>query len=466
MRNRAFPTLCGKNYSSGFGLLVAACILSSDARAAVTGSIKQLSTAGPGSTQTSPMISGTKVVWSGSSPLASGGSDYDIFLLPDLAGSAPRNISNSPDELEFLGGVDVDNVAWVRQGGQPGSSDIVLYDTNQSYTTTIAANDHFDQVAIRGRYIVYVHTGAQVDIAGYDLALGLPLPDITNDAATQRQPRLSTDYVVYEDYARGNADIFGYKLSTQGPPFAIATGAVSQTSPDIDGDYVVWLERGSDYDQIVSYNLSTHVVATVSATPSRKRQPRVSGTRVVWSDDRNGTLDLYTSELTTGVEELLVGGAGDQMMGDIDGNRVVYTSNDTGFEQVYLYTITGLVPEGCDPTKTDVVGAPVDLVKPSAKPVYVSNIYNVVDGKSYWVCVENGSNGGARTSTVVLTNDGKTILTPTDFGPASNPPQWVAGRLFADDFGQHGGPNVSHSWSASSLGVKISSVTITLRVGK
>lgn len=36
----------------------------------------------------------------------------------------------------------------------------------------------------------------------YDLGLSLPLsPSITHDAAMQLHPRLSTDYVVYDDYA-------------------------------------------------------------------------------------------------------------------------------------------------------------------------------------------------------------------------------------------------------------------------
>ena len=453
--------------------LVAVCALSSGAHAAVTGAIAQLSTGSVTASQTTPSISGNYVVWSGSS-LTSGVLGYDIFLQNLASAGAARNLTNSLTDLELIEDIDGNNVVWIHNAsGHPG--DLVVYDIGAGTSSTVAASSsslRFDQPAIRGRYLVYVRAATQFDLEGYDLALGIPLPRLTNDAAAQLHPRLTTDYVVYEDYGSGNADIYGYKLATAGPPFAIATGAATQASPDIDGNTVVWVESTSSGDSIVSYNLTTRAIATVPSVPSHKLQPRLSGTRVVWSDDRSGNLDLYSYDFSTGVEDLLVGGAGDQMIGDVDGNRVVYSSNATGFEQVFLYTITSspapsLLPEGCDPARTDAADGAVDLVKDAVRALFPPpHSYTVVDGKNYWLCVENGSLGGNRISNLTLTNDGKTILTPSDFAPTNNPPHWVAGRLFANDGGAHGGPGVKHSWSASLLGGTAATVTITLRVGK
>ena len=467
------PVVSASKRSLLWGSLVGACMLPLAAHAAVTGAITQLSTAVASSTQTAPAVSGTSIVWSGVSTLDSG-TDYDVVYSDLSTTVAPRDLNNTTADLELSPDIDSSYVTWVHNGfGSPG--DIIVYDSGSNSQSTIAAssaNLRFDQPAVRGRYVVYVRSSSQFDIDGYDLLLGLPLTQLTNDVAPQLHPRLSGDMVVYEDYNSGNADIASYKISTQGPPTYVATGAAAQTAPDIDGNYVVWVETTSDgVDQINSYNLSTLAYQMITTVPSHKHAPRVSGTRVVWSDDRGGNLDLYTFDFATNTEDLLVGGVGDQTAADIDGTRVVYTSNDTGFEQVYLYTFTSgpppsLYPEGCDPAKTDPADGAVVLAKDTKNPYFTTRAYTVVDGKNYWLCVENGSNGGAKTYNLTITNDGKAVISPLDFKPVTNPPKWVAGKLFPDDGGNHGGPTVKHSWTASLLGAALANVTVTLRVGK
>src|SRR5262249_39826930 len=160
-------------------------------------------------------------------------------------------------------------------------------------------------------------------------------------------------------------DVYGWQISTSGPRFAIATGPDAQVTPDIDGNTVVYVQAVNGADQLFAFDLTTRTSRQLTSVASNKVLPRISGNRIVWSDDRSGNLDLYYYDLSTNTEDALVTGAGDQFLSDIDGNRVVYTDNSAGFEQVYLFTFADSdpppsdLPEGCDPSKTQLVSGPV-----------------------------------------------------------------------------------------------------------
>jgi TolB protein len=448
--------------------IVIAIGLAAPAHAGMPGMITKLSTAVASTSQTAPAISGTSVVWTQGEALSSGATNFDIFFL-DLGTMPSRNLTNTPGEQEFLEDVDGTNVVFTHTS--PSSSgDIVIYDTISNTGTPIAVGSsavRYEQPAIRGRYVVYVKSGARTDIAGYDNALGVPMMQLTDDAAVQAHPRVSGDYVVFEDYGSGNADVYGYRVSTAGPAFPIATGLSAQSMPDIDGDWVVWVETAGGTDQVMAYNLATLATTALTTVASNKLQPRVSGSRVVWADDRNGNWDIYSYDFASAREEAMIDGAYDQMLSDIDGNRVVYTSNEGGFEEIYLFTPSALpppveLPFGCDPGKTDAYDAPVTMVRTTRRPVFATRAFTPVTGKSLYVCVENGkADGSERTTELLFGADDRMLLNPADFKPNDNPPRWVAAEVFDSKKAK------SHLWTAVLFGSKMpSTVTITLRVAK
>jgi TolB protein len=455
----------------GVCAIVVALTATAQAGGTVPGTTSQLSTAGATSTQTAPAISGTGVVWTHGSATPSGATNFDIFHL-DLANPPARNLTQSPDEQEFLEDIDGSNLVFTyTSASTPG--DIIVYDLLSGTPTPIATAQggaHYEQPAIRGRYVVYVRSNGQSDIAGYDNAFGASLPQITNDAAVQARPRVSGDYVVYEDYGSGTADIHGYRISTNGPIFPIATGPAVQSMPDIDGDWVVWVASAGGSDQVMAYNLSSRVTTALTNVPSNKMQPRISGTRVVWADDRKKSWDVYTYDLATGREEIIADGPFDQMLADIDGSRVVYTSNESGFEQVYLFTISGAppapaMPFGCDPTQTDAFDAPVTMLRKIKRTEFASRSFTPIAGRALYACVENGkADGSERTDQLLLSVGSTLVLTPSDFKPSDNPPRFIAG-LVTDGLTLPAGQK--QTWTASLFGSRLpSTVTITLRIAK
>jgi len=450
--------------------------LGSNADANVAGTITQLSTGSAASTQTAPAISRGNVVWTDTAQLGGGATNADIFFL-DLAGGPARNLTNTPGEQEYLEDIDGGNVVFTHTSpAMPG--DILVYDTSLGSSTTIASSDalvRYAQPAVRGNYVVYIRfIGAQPDVDGYDLALGAPLSQITNDAALQLHPRVSDDLVVFEDYGSGSADIMGYRIGGGGLPFAIASGPNAQLTPDVDGDWVVWVETiAPGNDQIVAWNAATNAQRTLTTVASNKVQPRISGNQVVWADDRAGNLDIRSYDLATNVEDVLVDGPGDQMLSALDGNRVVYTSNQTGFEQIYLFTTTAPppsdLPPGCDPALTDLVGASTHVTKVGRKPEVERGQFDAVKGRRYFLCVENGlPNGTQRTFQVVAAADQRIVLTPANFRPHNDPPRWVAARLptAGDDDLRHGMAPGRHRWQLAAAGPGPATLNVSVRVAK
>jgi beta propeller repeat protein len=452
---------------------------------AAPGTTSQLSHGSATDQQNSPAISGTKVVWTDALSSA-GGSNFDIYAYDIATGAAPINLTNTPDDNEFLEDVDGTNVVWTHtSAGVAG--DIVVYDLSTNKASTVASSTtdvHYQQPAITGRWLTFLQvTSSQIDVDLLDNATGTPY-FVTNDAAVQGRPRVGADYVVYEDYNSGNADIYGWQISTAGPSFAIATGPDSQVTPDIDGNTVVYVETANGSDQLFSYNLITKATKQLTSAVSNKVLPRISGTRIVWSDDRNGNLDLYYYDLSTGTESPLVTGAGDQFLSDIDGDRVVYTDNAAGFEQVFLFTFTvvdppppPVLPEGCDPAKTNAVGASVQMQHSGWRPTYAGGSFTRQPGKTYWVCVDNGlADGSQRATQFSFEADHRVVLTPSDFRPVANPPQHVAAQIF-DGHGKcnthglgHGdddGGDAQVDWTAALFGRNPPiHATVTIRVSK
>jgi beta propeller repeat protein len=442
------------------------------ANATVTGTISLLP-AGSGTTsQSSPAVSGSRVVWTGVLTSA----NWDIFLYDVVAGGPPLNITNTPNDTEFLEDIDGTNAVFSHTSpSSPG--DIVVYDILGGGATTIASSNsglHFEQPSISGRYITFLRfTGSQVDVDAYDNLLGLPLAQpVTNDAAVQGRPRVNGDYIVYEDYAGGKSAVTAFRISTMGPPAAVSNNSsLDEIMPDIAGNTIVWVESGSTSDQLMAYDLGTGLTRTLKTGVSRKITPRISGSRIVWSDDRSGDLDLYTYDLTTDTEDPLVNGPGDQHLSDIDGDRVVYTSNAAGFDQVFLFTFGKPpppppppppdTPAACDPRYTDLVSGPKTLVRNTRRPVFDAGSFTSAPGRSYAVCIENGlPDRTERTSQALFTVDGRVVLSPAQFKPNDNPPHWVTAPLVGKSRKDSG----SHAWNVALYGTKLpTTITVSIR---
>lgn len=86
---------------------------------------------------------------------------------------------------------------------------------------------------------------------------------ITNSIVDQRNPSISGDLVVWEDYRSGQAEIYGFNLAT-GEEFPVATSGREKFYPQIEGDWVIWYEKSSSFSRhLFAKNLISEETQTV-----------------------------------------------------------------------------------------------------------------------------------------------------------------------------------------------------------
>jgi beta propeller repeat protein len=112
--------------------------------------------------------------------------------------------------------------------------------------------------------------------------------------------RGSGDWMVWEDQAKG--DIFAYNVPA-GTGQYVSTDAGLQRNPDISGNTIVWEDyRNNSRVDVYAYFLDTGEERLLSTGPGNHLTPRIDGNIVAWVDDRNKHLDIYGYNLTNRTE--------------------------------------------------------------------------------------------------------------------------------------------------------------------
>lgn len=152
---------------------------------------------------------------------------------------------------------------------------------------------------------------------------------LTTGPATQYNPAISGNYVVWTDYRAGNWDIWGMDLRTR-QEFPVCTNTATQDQPAINGDTVVWRDyRNGNWD-IFGYNITTKTEFPVCTAPGAQTNPVVSGSRVAWQDRRSGTWDVYGLDLQHWTETAIAAGPGNQQEPCLGPTLCVYSDNAKG----------------------------------------------------------------------------------------------------------------------------------------
>jgi beta propeller repeat protein len=308
---------------------------------------RMLSSCTPDEQQNAPVISGSRVSWTGARLGSTSPNNFDVWAL-DLASTAPaENLTSTPLMQEFLQQVSGDHVVYtVTSSNIPG--DIWAFDLRLRRISIIASSTqsvHFQQPAIAGDIVVFVRVDpTATEIYAWDHSWGLPVGNgfITRDGVSKHSPRTDGSWVVWENSINGGSSIAGASISpTVSAPFEVsATGKMA----DVDGGVVVFVDQAAGSDQIFLFDAVTHTTTQLTTASGAKLWPKISGGRIIWNDQRTGNYDVYGYDIATRTEVAIATGAGDQFLPDIDGDRVVYTTNEAGCEQVALTSFPVITP--------------------------------------------------------------------------------------------------------------------------
>ena len=351
-------------------LLIVLCMAVYPIAAASNGTETIITTDTRGSFQQNPAIENTRIVWDDQ---RSGWGMNTIYSY-DLATGREYPVLPDPSDpylWQTAPSVRGDWIVW-QQDGSSGYA-VVAFNNATLETISIPAvprdtggySYYFepsDNVLPRsnGTAVVWQDfTNNPVwGISLYDLLQGpsgAPDPILANPAYDQKNPDISGDYIVYENWSGGRSDIYLY-FGSNHTAVRISAFSNDDLNPSVDGTRVVWQRTNetTGYTAVYLYDLATGETRQLTPPGAVFNQvnPRISGAIVVVQDDRmGGDAQVYAYRLTASppTEQWITSGSASMKINPaVSGNRVVWEDYRNGIgddSDVYLNTLGA--PETC-----------------------------------------------------------------------------------------------------------------------
>jgi TolB protein len=218
----------------------------------------------------------------------------------------------------------------------------------ETFSICTDASYHYDP-RISGNFVVWEDgRNGNSNIYGFDLLAKSDFP-ICIIEGEQEYAAISGNIViwVYHRDGTGIYDIYGYNLSNKAE-FTITTvrnPTGPWRGPDIGGDVVVWEDDDEGYWEKYGYDIRGYSLTTgrqfpICVAPSSQECPRISNNIVVWTDFRNGNGDIYSYDLSTETEFPICTNEAYQGWADICGSIVVWEDERNGNSDIYGYNIS------------------------------------------------------------------------------------------------------------------------------
>lgn len=267
--------------------------------------------------QTSPSLSGGRVVYSSSEMVKFERSDADLSIYDTATGKTTR-LTLPGDQLypRISGNI----IAWQDEAPGRSSVKVLLHDLVTNVTLEIPSRTRAYLPDISGGRVIWLDDPASPAIYLYDIS---------------------------EESWRRVQERTGMK-----------------GTPDLDGQRVTWAAPVEDYDQVIVLDLETGKTSQVTDDFSNHFTPSISGERVAWVDFRYGNRDIFLYDLATGKEKAVTTAFGQQIAPRIWGCTVAWADDrDGGSYDIYYERL-----EGCTPSPAP---EPVSL-RPEETPVPVT----------------------------------------------------------------------------------------------
>jgi immune inhibitor A len=200
--------------------------------------------------------------------------------------------AQSPNDILFgTSGADPD-VSW-NTAVFSSEGDIAGYDLAAGMPFVVSATaDSESQPAVWGANIVWISEAP--DSARVMLKRGSAPAQVIRSAAAGllAAPDISRDIVVWVEGEAGAGDIWGYDLGADSV-FAVRVGAGDRVGPKAWGSIVVWEDRARDAGDIHGLDTDSGRQFVIAEQPYAQQNPDIWGDLVVWQDMRSGNWDIY-----------------------------------------------------------------------------------------------------------------------------------------------------------------------------
>jgi beta propeller repeat protein len=358
-----------------------------------------------------PAIYGDRIAWSTQDivddPVSGFSSRY--IMITNLTSGDQYAIPSPMTSWNSAPSIDKNTLVWM-QDPDGLSFNIIAFDlaTNtQLATIPVTPGDYFTDPRnnvfpkISGTSIVWQdNSSGNWDIFHYNLTWtpGTPPEQIITGAGDQKNPVISRDYIVYENWSGFSSTIYLYNLSNS-TSVRISPSA-DEVNPAIDGMNIVWQNSSpTSNKRIVIYNITTGETRQIPPTGLLfdQTKPKISGNYIVWEDTRNRNpyTDIYLYDLTDDSERLLTPGSpGSKLMPAVYNDRIVWEDWRAIYSGEYnpdIYLLTLGTPEMCpiaNFTADYVVDPPMGQVTfsdssvPGTTPI-TYRLWNFSDGSAW-----------------------------------------------------------------------------------
>jgi beta propeller repeat protein len=170
---------------------------------------------------------------------------------------------------------------------------------------------------------------------------GGSVKQLTSGKLNHVHPRVSENYVVYEEWNAGTAAI-GIHDIPSGKQGIMYPASHQQTNPDASGGLIVYEQDGvysNTITNVFGYDSQSQRAMQFSPSTTNQNQPAISGRYLVWQDWSSGNADIALADLNSGKAVLICKDLGDQKKPAISGGFVVWEDWRNGNADVYLYDI-------------------------------------------------------------------------------------------------------------------------------
>ncbi len=358
-----------------------------------------------------PAINGDRIAWATQDIVDDPASGYSsrYIMITNLTSGDQYTIPSPMTSWNSAPSLEKDTLVWMQD---PDGLNFKIIAYNLATNTEIAAipvtpgdyytdpkNNIFPKIS--GNSIIWQdYSNGNWDIFHYNLTLppGTPPEQIITGGEDQKNPVISGDYVVYENWSGLSSTLYLYNLSDR-TSVRISPSA-DEINPAIDGMNIVWQNLSpTGKKRILFYNITSGETRQIPPADLSFDQthPKIFGKYIVWEDtrERNPYTDIYHYDLTDGSERLLtLGSPGSKLMPAVSENRIVWEdwrAIHSGEYNPDIYLLTLGTPETCPGanfTANYLVDPPGGLVtftdaSSSGTTPIAYRIWNFSDGSSW-----------------------------------------------------------------------------------
>lgn len=224
-------------------------------------------------------------------------------------------------------------VAW--EDHRNGNWDIYMknLDTNAETQVSSSVEDETNPDIDRSRIVYQFGVG---DILLYDIGSGAT-STVVAVPGEQSHPRISGDWVVWQDHRGSDWDVYFYNLGTGVE--SLMTDIGDQYSPSVDGNQMTWVSQGASTGETFIFVYDAASVSTFLITATgHPSAPDIGGGAVTYLGWDTGDQKVYRRGITGGTPRAVPVGGGDHRSQRIDGARVAFTADGAGSE-IWVYSM-------------------------------------------------------------------------------------------------------------------------------